>query len=235
MIVIICAMSEERNAFLKVIKKPKKYRFEKLHYHGKLFDNVYYKGKIGSKTVVLVHSGVGKVYAAILTTLCIKKFKPELVINVGAAGSLSPKAKVGDVVVATRVADWDVDVPEREWRRSINSDKMSFGCDKKFIKKLDSSKQDYKCIKGHIVSGDEFVYRRDQINTIKKYFKTALCCEMEGASVANTCYAFSIPVAIIRSITDVTYKKNDYKKFDFNLGVACDNAANLCADIIERY
>ena len=37
------------------------------------------------------------------------------------------------------------------------------------------------------------------------------------------------------SITDVTYKKNDYKKFDFNLGVACDNAANICADIIERY
>ena len=96
-------MSEERNAFLKVIKKPKKYRFEKLHYHGKLFDNVYYKGKIGAKNVVVVHSGVGKVYAAILTTLCIKMFKPELVINVGAAGSLSPKVGVGDEVMRSTV------------------------------------------------------------------------------------------------------------------------------------
>ncbi len=112
---------------------------------------------------------------------------------------------------------------------------MSFACDKKFIKKLESLKKDIKYIKGHIVSGDEFVYRKDQIKTIKKYFKTALCCEMEGASVANTCYAFKVPVAIIRSISDITYKKNDYKKFEFNLKESCKNAAILCAKIIERY
>lgn len=233
MFVAICAMSEERDAFLKIIEKPVKGRFEKLNYHGTSFDNVYYKGKIGNKNVVVVHSGVGKVYAAILTTLCIKKFNPELIINVGAAGSLDPKVNIGDVVVATRVADWDVDVPG--WKRSMHSDKMSFACDGKFIKALENIEKNIHYRKGYIVSGDEFVYRKDQLKTIKKYFKGALCCEMEGASVANTCYAFNTPVAIIRSITDITYKNNSYKDFDFNLEEACYNAASICSKIIKRY
>lgn len=233
MFVIICAMSEERDAFLKICENVKKAKFEKLNYHGTSFDNTYFKGKIGSKNVVIVHSGVGKVYSAILTTLCIKKFKPELVINVGAAGSLSPKVNVGDVVVATRVADWDVDVPG--WNRSIHSEKLSFSCDGKFLKALNNIDVDLKYLKGYVVSGDEFVYKTDQLKTINKYFKGALCCEMEGASIVNTCYAFNVPVAIVRSITDITYKKNHYKKFDLNLKDACYNAAIMCAKIIKRY
>ena len=233
MFVIICAMSEERDAFLSLLKGAKKLRFDKLNYHGTSFDNVYYKGKIGTKNVVIVHSGVGKVYAAILTTLCIKKFNPELIINVGVAGSLNSKVKVCDVVVGSRVADWDVDVPG--WERSIYSDKMSFACDGKFIKCLSKIDSDVKTHKGYIVSSDEFVYKPEQLKIINKYFKGALCCEMEGSSIANTCYAFNVPVAIVRSISDLTYKKGNYKKFDFNLVDACNKAAILCAKIIERY
>ena len=109
MIAVICAMSEERDAFIKLLTNVKKGKLERFNYHGKDFDNVYYKGKAGKKNVVIVHCGVGKVYAAILTTLVIKKFKPKLVINVGCAGSLNKNVHVGDVVAATRIADWDVD------------------------------------------------------------------------------------------------------------------------------
>ena len=155
------------------------------------------------------------IYLVYALSFYIKEFKSELIVNVGAAGSLNSKVNIGDTVVATRIADWDVDVPG--WNRSIFSDKMSFACDGKFIKYFDTLKDKKIYKKGYIVSGDEFVYRNDQVKTIKKYFKDALCCEMEGASVANTCYAFNVPVAIIRSISDLTYKKNNYKKFDFNL------------------
>lgn len=234
MIVIICAMSEERDAFISLLKNVKRLKFEKLNYHGTSFDNVYYKGKIDKKDVVVVHAGVGKVYAAILSTLVIKKFKPELVINVGVAGSLNSKIHVGDVVVANRVADWDVDVPD--WERSIFSDKMSFACDGKFLKTISKiDKGDIKLKIGHIVSGDEFVYKKSQVNTIKKYFKSALCCEMEGASVACTCYSFGIPFAIVRSISDETLVSKSYKKFDFNLNKVALNAALLCVKIIKRY
>lgn len=233
MIAIICAMSEERDAFITLMKDVKVTRFESVLYHGTQIDNKCFKGKLNGKDVVIVHCGVGKVYAAIVTTLVIKKFKPELVINVGCAGSLDKHVHVGDVVVATRVADWDVDVPD--WERSIYSDKMSFACDGRFTKLAKQIKSKTKIKTGFIVSADEFIYKKSQVNTIKKYFPDSLCGEMEGSSVANTCYAFGVNSAIVRSISDETLVNGDYKNFDFNLKAVCDTAANICADIIKRY
>lgn len=233
MIAIICAMSEERDAFISLMKDIKVTRFESVLYHGTQIDNKCFKGKLNGKDVVIVHCGVGKVYASIVTTLVIKKFKPELIINVGCAGSLDKKIHVGDVIVATRVADWDVDVPD--WERSIYSDKMSFACDGRFCKLVSQIKSKTKIKTGFIVSGDEFIYKKSQINTIKKYFPKALCAEMEGCSVANTCYAFGINSAIVRSISDETLINGDYKNFDFNLIKVCETAANICAEIIKRY
>lgn len=229
MIVIICAMSEERDAFLSLMKDIKVRKTENILYHGMSFDNKCYIGKLENKDVVIAHCGVGKVYAAILTTLLIKKFKPELVVNVGCAGSLNEDIHVGDVVVASRIADWDVDVPG--WERSIYSDKMSFACDGQFNKIAKKKK-----IKtGFIVSGDEFIYKKSQVNEIKKYFPDALAGEMEGCSISNTCYAFGINSAIVRSISDETLVNGSYKNFDFNLNKACENAANICAKILKEW
>lgn len=233
MIAIICAMSEERDAFISLMKDIKIVKIEKFNYHGKPFDNKCYKGKLSGKDVVLVHSGVGKVYAAIVTTLVIKKFKPELVVNVGCAGSLNKNVHVNDVVIAKRVADWDVDVPD--WERSMTSDKMSFACDGRFIKLANGIKANANIKVGNIVSGDAFVSKKSQINEILKYFKESDCVEMEGASIANTCYAFGVNVAIVRSISDDTTKSNNYLTSEFNLKMVCDTAAKICAKIIKRY
>ena len=233
MIAIICAMSEERDAFISLMKDVKVTHFEKIMYHGMAFDNKCFVGKIGDKEVVIIHSGIGKVYAAIVTTLVLKKFKPELIVNVGCAGSLNKNVHVGDTIVATRVADWDVDVPG--WERSIFSDKMSFACDGRFVKQLSKVKTKNKVKTGYIVSGDEFIYKKSQVNTIRKYYPDALCGEMEGSSIANACYAFGVNVAIVRSISDETLVNGSYKNFDFNLNQACINAANICSQIIKRY
>ena len=233
MIAIICAMSEERDAFISLMDEVKVVKVENILYHGMAFDNKCYKGKLCGKDVVIVHCGVGKVYAAIITTLVIKKFKPDLVVNVGCAGSLNKDIHVGDVVVATRVADWDVEVPG--WERSIHSDKMSFACDGRFIKLTKKVKSKVNVKTGYIVSADEFIYKKSQVNTIKKYFPEALCGEMEGSSIANTCYAFGINSAIVRSISDETLVNGSYKNFDFNLKKACDAAAKICSQIIKRY
>ena len=231
MIAIICAMSEERDAFISLMKDVKVVRFEKILYHGMAFDNKCYKGKLSGKDVVIVHCGVGKVYAAIVTTIVLKKFKPELVVNVGCAGSLNKDVHVNDVIIADRVADWDVEVPG--WERSIYSDKVSFACDGRFVKLAKQLKNKVKV--GNIVSGDEFIYKKSQVNAIKKYFPNALCGEMEGCSIANACYAFGVNSAIVRSISDETLINGDYKNFDFNLKKVCDTAARICADLIKRY
>lgn len=230
MIVIICAMSEERDAFLSIMSNIKVLKGKKLAYHGMPIDNIYYQGKIGNSDVAIVHSGTGKVYAAIVTSQAIFKFKPDLVINVGTAGSLNENVHVKDVIVADRVADWDVDVPG--WERSITSDKLSFETDRKF---LQISKHIRGVKIGDIVSADEFIYKKSQTNVIKKYFPSALCGEMEGSSIACTCYAYGIKCAVIRSISDETLIHGNYKNIPIHMDEVCLNAAKICVKIIEQY
>jgi len=233
MIGIICAMSEERDALLKLMSEVKTKKSRPLNYHGMAMDNKYYVGKIGEKEVALFHSGVGKVYAAIVASQVIEKIKPELVINLGCAGSLNKDVHVNDVVIGTRVADWDVDVPG--WERSIYSDKMSFACDGRSLKLAKQIKTKTKIFTGPIVSSDEFIYKKSQVNTIKKYFPEALCGEMEGCSIANTCYAYGVNTMIIRSISDETLVNGNFKQFDFNLNKVCATAADICKKIVEKY
>lgn len=230
MICVICAMSEERDAFLSLMKDVETIEGKFFMYHGTPLDTRFYKGKIDDQDVAIIHSGVGKVYAAIITSEAINEFHPKLIINVGVAGSVDKDVHVGDVVVGDRVADWDVDVPG--WERSIYSSKVSYECDSKFIKLAKKNKN----IKiGSIVSADEFIYKKSQVNTIKKYFPSALCGEMEGGSIACTCYAYGVKCAIVRSISDEALVNGSYKKFDFNLNDACKNAAKICCSIIKKY
>lgn len=72
----------------------------------------FYIGEIASKEVVLLESGIGKVNAALGTTLMADRFKPEVIINTGSAGGMAEGLAVGDVIISDRLAYGDVDVTE---------------------------------------------------------------------------------------------------------------------------
>ena len=233
MIGIICAMTEERDALLKLMKDVRTKKAERLFYKGKVLNNEYYLGNIGDREVVLTRCGVGKVYATMITAMLIEKFKPELVINLGCAGSLNENVHVGDVVLADRIADWEFDVPG--WERSVDSVEVSYKCEDRVLKTFRKIRSSLKLHCGPIVSADTFIYKKSQIKTIKRYFPEALCGEMEGSAVAGTCYAHGISFAVIRSISDETLVNGSYKDFDFNLEKACINAARVAVKIINNY
>lgn len=235
MIAIICAMSEERDAFLNMMTSFKvEYEKRVLYHEGKILDNRYYIGDINGVRVVLCRCGVGKVYAAIGTTLLIQRYQPDLVLNVGVAGALTNQLNVGDVVTATRVADWEVDIPK--WERSFDSSKIAYKCDNKIIQLSEGYNDSIPTVfTGPIVSGDEFVRKKSQLKTIKKFFPDAVCVDMEGASIANSCYAFETPFAIIRSISDKTMVENNYDDHEYNLYEACDNLTKFVSRIINGY
>lgn len=232
MIAVICAMKEERDALLKKMTDVTVKKGKKIIYHGEKLDNEYYVGKLGKKEIVLSRCGVAQLYASISTLLLIEKFKPELIINLGVAGSLSEDVHVGDIVIGKRTVNWRFDVPG--WDRKEDSIYCSFECDEKIINIAEKLKTEGLHI-GTIVTGDEFIYKRSQIKEIKRFFPGSLCGEMEGYAVAGTSYAFSVPVSIIRSISDETLVSGNFKQFDFNLEAVCNKAAVLCAEIIKRY
>lgn len=67
----------------------------------------FHSGKMGSREVVVGKCGIGKVNAAVNALTLIEHFKPSVVINTGVAGGTGA-ARVGDVVVADRIAYHDV-------------------------------------------------------------------------------------------------------------------------------
>ncbi len=232
MICVICAMQEELDALLELMNDVSVSEGQTLFYHGEILNNAYYKGKIEGKEIVATRSGVGMVYATIATTNLIRDCHPDLVINLGCAGSLNKDIHVNDIVVADRAANWRFEAPG--WIRAIDSVFCSFPCDAKAIEITKSLGMEHVKT-GPIVSADEFIRYKRQTDVIKRFYPEALAGEMEGAAVANTCYAHDIPCAVIRSISDETLVNGGYKEFDFNLEKVCKTAAALCKEIIKRY
>ena len=69
-----------------------------------------YTGQLNGVDVALLKSGIGKVSAAMGTTLLLEHCQPDIVINTGSAGGLASSLKVGDIVVSTEVRYHDADV-----------------------------------------------------------------------------------------------------------------------------
>ena len=232
MIAIICPMDEERDAILKLMSDVKVVCDGTINYHGETVENNYYEGVVSGCDAVVYKCGVGKAYAAMSTQMVINKYNPELVINLGCAGSINEDVHVGDIVIATRTADWDFFVPT--WERSITAPNISNACSTKCA---DIIKQDElpNVHFGPIITGDQFIMKKSQLEVIKEFFPEALAGEMEGNAVATACTTFGIPCCVIRSISDETLVGNNLEQYEFNLLDVCDKAAEICCEIIKRF
>ena len=67
----------------------------------------FYEGKLCSKDIVLIKNRIGKVNAAISTTLLISQFKVEKIIFTGVARAVNPEIKVTDIVIEIGVKSKD--------------------------------------------------------------------------------------------------------------------------------
>src|SRR5699024_1928063 len=81
------------------------------HYKEKKLGSVaFITGEMNGHPIVLLKSGIGKVNAAIATTLLLEHYKPNYVINTGSAGGFANHLEVGDIVIGKEVVYHDVDV-----------------------------------------------------------------------------------------------------------------------------
>ena len=86
---IIGAMEEEVE-----ILKNKLADLEEVH----IANVEFYIGKIEGQEIVLLKSGIGKVNAAMATTLLIQLYKPDYVVNTGSAGGFNEALQVGHFI-----------------------------------------------------------------------------------------------------------------------------------------
>ncbi|CAD5900939.1 5'-methylthioadenosine/S-adenosylhomocysteine nucleosidase [Carnobacterium maltaromaticum] len=166
----------------------------------------FIEGQIGEVEVVLVRCGIGKVNAALTTTLLLAKHDIDLIVNTGSAGGIGVGLHVGDVVIASEMAYHDVDatvfgysigqVPQMPARYIANQ-----GTIEKTI--TAAKKTGLTPVKGLIVTSDSFIASQAQTDVILSNFPDALASEMEGAAIAQVCYQFDVPFVIIRAMSDV--------------------------------
>lgn len=97
-------------------------------------------GTLNGKDIAVVVCGVGKVNAAMCAVVLIEKFNPDVVINSGVGGSLSPLVSIGDIVVATKSVQHDMNTTalgDRQGEVSFpDGTKIFFDCDKTVVEKL---------------------------------------------------------------------------------------------------
>lgn len=167
----------------------------------------FYKGILCGKNVVVVRSGIGKVNAAICTQILADKFKVDVLINTGIAGSLDAAIDIGDMVISTDLVEHDMDAsifgdPIGQVPRM---DTFSFPADPKLVEKAvlanKEANPDIKTFTGRIVSGDQFVSSSEVKERLVNLFQ-AKCTEMEGAAIAHVAYLNQISCVIIRAISD---------------------------------
>ncbi|MCI6616489.1 5'-methylthioadenosine/adenosylhomocysteine nucleosidase [Ruminococcus sp.] len=199
MIGIICAMQIEADGIIALCENVKTTTHAKMKFT---------LGTLHGRDVCIVVCGVGKVNAAMCALMLIEKYKPDLVLNSGVAGSLSPIVGIGDIVVATKSVEHDMNgtaLGDKQGEITFpDGNMMFFECDKQastLLASICKEIPDTKVAQGIIASGDIFVSDRKQRFKINDRFG-ALACEMEGAAIGHVCVRCEVPYGIIRAISD---------------------------------
>ncbi len=170
----------------------------------KYANNIYYETSYKGCELVIAYSKIGKVFSTLTATSLIEHFGCTKLLFSGVAGGINPSLKIGDLIVATKLVQHDLDITAFGHPMGfvpggsvfIESDKEFIGMAKNVAKELGKTLQE-----GVIATGDQFVHDSKVKDAIATHFN-ADALEMEGASVAVVCNALNTPFFILRAISD---------------------------------
>lgn len=197
----------------------------------------FYIGKLRDMDVVLLKSGIGKVNAAMATTILNDRYKPDYVINTGSAGGFYEKLNVGDVVISTEVRHHDADATVFGYEYGqVPQMPAAYLPDQQLVEIAERSAEkvmDVQVVKGLIATGDSFMSDHDRVEFVKAKFPNLYAAEMEAAAIAQVCHQFKIPFVIIRSLSDIAGKDSGVS-FDQFLETAAVNSATLVIEMVAQ-
>lgn len=161
-------------------------------------------GRIGRNDIAVMQCGIGKVNAAIGAVSLIDAFSPDLVINTGVAAGAGDDVSVMDIVVADSLAHHDFWCIGEEWGQVP-------GCPRLFPAKVPSiAGSGVQGIKtGLIASGELFISRKEEIDTIRSHFPEVKAVDMESAAIAQACCLRGVSFMCLRVISDSPWTSHD--------------------------
>jgi adenosylhomocysteine nucleosidase len=184
----------------------------------------YYRGTLWGRDVVLAFSKWGKVAAASTATVLLDRYNCDFLIFTGVAGSAQPGIRIGDVVVADRLIQHDMDVSASTWFEKFEIPGLKlkyFPVEPKHVSSALQAAKDFfqqdqalathlsafgisapSVHVGTIASGDQFIGSLAKLEEMRGEIEGLACVEMEGAAVAQVAHEHRKPVVVIRSISD---------------------------------
>jgi len=160
----------------------------------------FYLGSIDGVPVIISKSGVGKVFAAMVTQHLIDRYRPRAVLFSGVAGAIAADLNPGDIILGERLIYHDFDVQALGFKtgeipftnlRYFEGHLELLGTARKVT--LDGVRIRLGCIG----TGDQFVTRKENLPDLELD-----CVDMEGAAVAHVCSLNQVPFLVIRIISD---------------------------------
>ncbi|MBR3401159.1 MAG: 5'-methylthioadenosine/adenosylhomocysteine nucleosidase [Parasporobacterium sp.] len=213
---IIGAMPEEV-ASLKNALNDKKIR--------KIADMEFCTGTLDGRKAVVVQCGIGKVNAGICAQILVSVFGVTNVINTGVAGSLDNAIDIGDIVVSVDAVQHDYDVSPIGFHKGEipYTGLYAFRADEKLralaVSAGKAAAPEIRIFEGRVCSGDQFIASSEQKSRILSDFG-GMCCEMEGAAIAQVCYLNQVPFVIIRAISDKADDSEEMSYQEFEAAAA---------------
>ncbi|TGA99545.1 5'-methylthioadenosine/S-adenosylhomocysteine nucleosidase [Sporolactobacillus shoreae] len=198
----------------------------------------FYSGQLEGFDTVLLQSGIGKVNAALGTTLLIDRFHPDVVINTGSAGGTDAELSIGDVVISSGVIHHDVDATAFGYvPGQVPGMPAVYIPDTALSETAESAAsaalEKHRIVRGKIATGDSFMADPKRIEVLKKQFPDVKAVEMEAASIAQVCLQFGVPFLIVRALSDIAGKKSNIS-FDQFLETAAKHSAQFVLAVLDR-
>ena len=217
----------------------------------------YVAGRLWDMDCVCVLSRLGKVAAAATVATLIERFDVTHIVFTGVAGSADAGVRVGDIVVADALVQHDMDATPLFPRFEVPLTGQShFASDAHLTNRLaraavDFVDRDLRCLvaaedlhtfrlhqprvhRGLIASGDEFIDSRSKLAELKQALPPLLAVEMEGAAVAQVCFEFGVPFAVIRTVSDAANEEAPVDFMQFIDRVAARYAFGIVKRLCEE-
>jgi adenosylhomocysteine nucleosidase len=173
--------------------------------------------------LVLVSSRIGKVAAAVTTSILIHQYNVDAILFTGVAGAADSSVRIGDIVVADSLIQHDIDlkgvmgferfdVPLLGVRQMRCAEELVLVAQEaasklvlnpEYVRGVGGfTKNLPKVHRGVIASGDTFVCDTKERDDLTSAIPNLKCVEMEGAAVAQVCVEHNVPWVVARIISD---------------------------------
>jgi adenosylhomocysteine nucleosidase len=215
---VIVAMQKELDLY---IQKMDSYRV--INFNHKPF----YICKYNDLELIMAISGIGKVAASLTASNMIYSFSPELIINIGVSGGLDPCLNIGDWVLGLdlKYHDFFCDI-----ELAVQNDPTDIHT---YHSDLEIASKQKGCVKGLLVSGDQFITDAGELADIKAHYPEALAVDMESTAIAQTCAAYNTKFLCMRQISDIPGAENHEEQYKAFWRNAPQHSYNVFKSILD--